>query len=61
MSVDILSTGVDIPADKSYIAFAALTDSVGKYIQMIGRGTRLDPKTGKFSCVLDFFQGCVSA
>jgi len=48
VSVDILSTGVDIPCVR-YIALASLTKSVGKYIQMIGRGTRLDPKTGKFS------------
>ena len=58
ISVDILSTGVDIPCVR-YIAFAALTKSVGKYIQMIGRGTRLDPKTGKFSFqVLDFVGLC---
>jgi type I site-specific restriction endonuclease len=57
-SVDILSTGVDIPCVR-YIAFAALTKSVGKYIQMVGRGTRLDPKTGKFSfTVLDFVGLC---
>lgn len=57
-SVDILSTGVDIPCAR-YIAFAGLTKSVGKYIQMIGRGTRLDPKTGKFSfTVLDFVGLC---
>ncbi len=57
-SVDILSTGVDIPCVR-YVAFAALTKSVGKYIQMVGRGTRLDPKTGKFSfTVLDFVGLC---
>lgn len=57
-SVDILSTGVDIPCVR-YIGFAALTKSVGKYIQMVGRGTRLDPKTGKFSfTVLDFVGLC---
>ncbi len=57
-SVDILSTGVDIPCVR-YIAFAALTKSSGKYIQMVGRGTRLDPKTGKFSfTVLDFVGLC---
>jgi type I site-specific restriction endonuclease len=58
VSVDILTTGVDIPCIR-YIALAALTKSVGKYIQMIGRGTRLDPKTGKFSFqVLDFVGLC---
>ena len=57
-SVDIMSTGVDIPCLR-YIAFAALTKSVGKYIQMLGRGTRLDPKTGKFSfTILDFVGLC---
>jgi len=58
VSVDILSTGVDIPCVR-YIALAVLTKSVGKYIQMIGRGTRLDPKTGKFSFqILDFVGLC---
>lgn len=58
VSVDILSTGVDIPCVR-YIALAALTKSVGKYIQMIGRGTRLDTKTGKFSFqILDFVGLC---
>ena len=58
VSVDIMSTGVDIPCVR-YIGFAALTKSVGKYIQMLGRGTRLDPKTGKFSFqVLDFVGLC---
>ena len=58
VSVDIMSTGVDIPCVR-YIGFAALTRSVGKYIQMLGRGTRLDTKTGKFSFqVLDFVGLC---
>lgn len=58
VSIDIMSTGVDIPCVR-YISFAALTKSVGKYIQMLGRGTRLDPKTGKFSFkVLDFVGLC---
>ena len=60
VSVDIMGTGVDIPCVR-YITFAALTNSVGKYIQMLGRGTRLDPKTGKFSFkVLDFVGLCAS-
>ncbi|KAF0156632.1 MAG: Type III restriction protein res subunit [Syntrophaceae bacterium] len=58
VSVDIMTTGVDVPCVR-YIVFAALTKSVGKYIQMIGRGTRLDPKSGKFSfTVLDFVGLC---
>lgn len=57
-SVDIMSTGVNIPCVR-FIGFASLTRSVGKYIQMIGRGTRLDPKTGKFSFqILDFVSLC---
>jgi type I restriction enzyme, R subunit len=58
VSVDIMTTGVDVP-NVRYIAFANLTKSVGKYIQMIGRGSRLDPKTGKFSFkILDFVGLC---
>jgi type I restriction enzyme R subunit len=58
VSVDIMSTGVDIPCLR-YVAFGALTKSVGKYIQMLGRGTRLDPKTGKFSfTIIDFVKLC---
>ena len=58
VSVDIMTTGVDVP-NVRYIAFANLTKSVGKYIQMIGRGSRLDLKTGKFSFkVLDFVGLC---
>ncbi|MEI8324051.1 MAG: DEAD/DEAH box helicase family protein [Betaproteobacteria bacterium] len=58
VSVDIMSTGVDIPCLR-YIAFGAITQSVGKYLQMLGRGTRLDPKTGKFSFkILDFVGLC---
>lgn len=58
-SVDIMSTGVDIPCVR-YIGFAALTESVGKYIQMVGRGARLDTKTsGKYSFrILDFVGLC---
>ncbi len=58
VSVDIMSTGVDIPCLR-YVAFGALTKSVSKYLQMLGRGTRLDPKTGKFSfTILDFVKLC---
>ena len=60
VSVDIMGTGVDIPCVR-YISFAAMTKSVGKYVQMLGRGTRLDPKTGKFSFkVLDFVGLCIA-
>lgn len=60
VSVDIMGTGIDIPCVR-YIAFSVITKSVGKYIQMLGRGTRLDPKSGKFSFkVLDFVGLCKS-
>jgi type I restriction enzyme R subunit len=53
-----MGTGVDIPCVR-YIAFANLTKSVGRYIQMLGRGTRLDPRSGKLSFqVLDFVGLC---
>ncbi|WP_295448803.1 DEAD/DEAH box helicase family protein [uncultured Thiodictyon sp.] len=58
VSVDIMSTGVDVPCLR-YVAFGALTKSIAKYLQMLGRGTRLDPKTGKFSFqILDFVGLC---
>ena len=58
VSVDIISTDVHIPCVR-FVSFAAITKSVGRYIQMLGRGTRLDPKTGKFSfTVLDFVGLC---
>lgn len=58
VSVDIMSTGVDIPCVR-YITFANITKSVGKYIQMLGRGTRLDLETGKNSFkILDFTGIC---
>lgn len=58
VSFDIMTTGVDIKCVR-YIGFAVLTKSAGKYIQMLGRGTRLDPKTGKFSFkILDFYGLC---
>ncbi|KAB2836608.1 MAG: DEAD/DEAH box helicase [Candidatus Brocadia sp.] len=60
VSVDIMGTGVDIPCVR-YISFVALTKSVGKYVQMLGRGTRLDPKSDKFSFkVLDFVGLCAA-
>lgn len=58
VSVDIMSTGIDIPCVR-YIGFSAITKAVGKYVQMLGRGTRLDPKSGKYSFkVLDFVGLC---
>lgn len=54
VSVDILSTGVDLPSLR-YIGFARRTKSAVLYTQMRGRGTRFDKKSGKMHfTILDF-------
>ena len=54
VSVDILTTGVDLPCLR-YIGFARRTKSAVLYTQMRGRGTRFDKKSGKlFFTILDF-------
>ena len=45
-TVDLLTTGVDVPAVKN-IAFFRYVSSPIAFYQMVGRGTRLDEKTGK--------------
>ncbi|HCM83074.1 MAG TPA: hypothetical protein DIS76_00725 [Rhodospirillaceae bacterium] len=45
-TVDLLSTGVDIPALKN-VAFFRYIQSAIQVSQMVGRGSRLDPKTNK--------------
>lgn len=45
-TVDLLSTGVDIPAVKNIVFFRYVRSPISFY-QMVGRGTRLDPPTGK--------------
>jgi len=56
VSVDILSTGVDIPCLR-YIAFVRQTKSAVLYTQMRGRGTRFDKKSGKnYFTILDFVE-----
>ena len=53
-NVSVLTTGTDIPNLDS-IALLRPTNSPGLLIQMIGRGFRLSPKTGKTDClVLDY-------
>lgn len=52
INVDVLSTGFNFPA-LDLIGLVQATQSVGKYIQRLGRGTR--PYPGKSSClILDF-------
>lgn len=53
-SQGVLTTGFNAKA-VDLIALARPTQSTGLYIQMVGRGTRLSPETGKDDClVLDF-------
>jgi DNA repair protein RadD len=51
VGVNTLTTGVDIP-NIDMIACVRPTKSRGLWTQMIGRGTRLSPDTGKANCLL---------
>lgn len=51
VGVNTLTTGVDIP-NIDLIACVRPTQSKGLWTQMIGRGTRLSPDTGKQNCIL---------
>lgn len=54
VSQGVLTTGFNA-RHVDLIALARPTKSTGLYIQMIGRGTRLSPETGKANClILDF-------
>jgi DNA repair protein RadD len=53
-NVDVLTVGFDAP-HTDLLAVLRPTKSPGLWVQMIGRGTRLSPETGKTNClVLDF-------
>lgn len=53
-NANVLTTGFDAPATDA-IAMLRPTLSTGLYVQMLGRGTRLSPDTGKTNClVLDY-------
>jgi type I restriction enzyme, R subunit len=45
-TVELLTTGVDVPAVRNIVFFKYVKSPIAFY-QMIGRGTRLDPPTGK--------------
>ena len=45
-TVDLLTTGVDVPAVRNIAFFRYIRSPIAFY-QMIGRGTRIDPQTGK--------------
>ncbi len=51
---NILTTGFDAPAT-DFLVMLRPTESTALYIQMVGRGLRISPETGKEDClVLDF-------
>ncbi len=53
-NVNVLTTGFDAP-NTDCIVLLRPTNSPGLLIQMVGRGTRLSPETGKTDClVLDY-------
>ena len=53
-NVNVLTTGFDAP-NTDCVVLLRPTNSAGLLIQMIGRGTRLSPQTGKNDClVLDY-------
>ena len=53
-NVNVLTTGFDAP-NTDCVVLLRPTNSAGLLIQMIGRGTRLSPQTGKTDClVLDY-------
>lgn len=45
-TVDLLTTGVDVPVARNIVFFKYVRSPIAFY-QMVGRGTRLDPATGK--------------
>ncbi len=53
-NVNVLTTGFDSP-NTDCVVLLRPTNSAGLYVQMVGRGTRLSPATGKQNClVLDY-------
>lgn len=58
VNVGVLTTGFDAPAT-DLLALLRPTKSPGLHVQMIGRGMRTSPETGKTDClVLDFAGNC---
>jgi type I restriction enzyme R subunit len=45
-TVELLSTGVDVPCVRNIVFFKYVRSPIAFY-QMVGRGTRIDPATGK--------------
>jgi DNA repair protein RadD len=60
VGANVMTTGLDIP-NIDMIACVRPTQSRGLWVQMIGRGTRLSPETGKTNCLLlDFTDNTIS-
>ena len=59
VSVDMLDTGIDVPDILNLVFFKVIKSKI-KFLQMIGRGTRLSPdifgpaKDKKFFCIFDW-------
>ena len=58
VNVGVCTTGFDYPAIDC-IALMRPTASTGLYLQMVGRGIRISPETGKENCLLLDFGGNV--
>jgi type I restriction enzyme R subunit len=53
-TVELLTTGVDVPVVRNIVFFKYVRSPIAFY-QMVGRGTRLNPATGKLTfCVYDY-------
>ncbi len=51
-NVNVLTTGFDAP-NTDCVVLLRPTNSAGLLIQMVGRGTRLSPETGKQNCIAE--------
>ena len=51
-NVNVLTTGFDSP-NTDCVVLLRPTNSAGLLVQMIGRGTRLSPETGKTNCIAE--------
>lgn len=58
VNVGVLTEGTDIPAIDC-VAMLRPTKSLGLWLQMVGRGMRLSPDTGKTDCLLLDFGDCL--
>lgn len=59
VSVDMLDTGVDVPDVLNLVFFRAIKSKI-KFLQMIGRGTRLREEIRVYSPSRDYFEGRIS-